>query len=300
MALYSIKYGKLKSISKKTFNLEKEIQTLTENNLDVIFGLAFVQTEFKVKKFRIDTLAFDDDTKSFVILEYKKNENFSVIDQGYAYLSLMMNNPATFILEYNEKFGKALKKKDVDWSQSRVIFVSPSFTAYQEEAINYKDLPIELWEIREFENNTVMYSQVRSAGAGTTVKVPKKTGKKNKGVIPDPPKKDDLLKGKSTYIKEAFQIVEDAIYQIDGDIIERPAKTMVGYRSDGKGMVWIEPRAKGLSFYLRKGKYVGKLKEKIKMEGWGGYPELYLTAEEISDVTYLKYIQDILKQAYGN
>jgi hypothetical protein len=91
-------------------------------------------------------MAYDNETNSFVIIEYKRDKNFSVIDQGYAYLSLMLNNKADFILEYNENQEKTLKRKDVDWSQSRVVFISPSFTSYQKEAINFKDLPIELWE----------------------------------------------------------------------------------------------------------------------------------------------------------
>jgi RecB family endonuclease NucS len=129
MALYKIS-KKLEYIKEKSFKLEREIQEMTEQNLKLIFGLDFVKSEFSLNNFRIDTLAFDYDSNSFVIIEYKRDKNFSVIDQGYAYLSLMLNNKADFILEYNEKQGKILKRADVDWSQSRVMFISPSFTNY--------------------------------------------------------------------------------------------------------------------------------------------------------------------------
>ena len=111
---------------------------LCENNLQKIFGLLFVKREFSLNSFRIDTLAFDENNKAFVIIEYKNTSNFSVIDQGYAYLSLMLNNKADFILEYNENCNSTLKREDVDWSQSRVIFVSPVFNNYQKESINFK------------------------------------------------------------------------------------------------------------------------------------------------------------------
>ena len=110
-------------------------------------------TEFTVDKFRIDTVSFDRETNSFIIIEYKKSQNFSVIDQGYAYLSLILNRKADFVLKFNEVFGKSENKKFFDWSQSRVIFVSPSFTDFQIQAINFKDLPIELWEVKADENN---------------------------------------------------------------------------------------------------------------------------------------------------
>jgi hypothetical protein len=48
------------------------MQKLTENNLDSIFGLEFIATEFQLYNLRIDTLAFDNETNSFVIIEYKR------------------------------------------------------------------------------------------------------------------------------------------------------------------------------------------------------------------------------------
>jgi RecB family endonuclease NucS len=102
MALFRIENNKqLINIKEQPFKLEKEIQSLTENNLKTIFGLEFVKSEFALNNFRIDTLAFDRETGTLVIIEYKRDKNFSVIDQGYAYLSLMLNNKADFILEFN-------------------------------------------------------------------------------------------------------------------------------------------------------------------------------------------------------
>jgi len=156
MKLYTIQEKlKLKSISNLKFDLEKDIQVLFENNLEELFNLEFVKSEFSIKNFRIDTLGYDKENKSFVIIEYKKDRNFSVIDQGYTYMSLMLNNKSDFILEYNENCGGVLKRDDIDWTQSKVIFVSPHFTEYQKHSINFKDVPFELWEVKKYENNTI-------------------------------------------------------------------------------------------------------------------------------------------------
>ena len=120
-----------------------------------------VKSEFSLNGLRIDTLAYDNENNNFVIIEYKRDKNFSVIDQGYAYLSLMLNNKADFILEYNENCNKNLKRNDVDWSQSKVIFISPFFSKYQQQAINFNDLPMELWEISKYENNLIQYSRLK-------------------------------------------------------------------------------------------------------------------------------------------
>jgi predicted transport protein len=169
MPLFSIKQNQFKKIKEVPFENEKEIQKLTENNLKNILNLEFVKTEVALNNLRIDTLAFDNDSKSFVVIEYKKDKNFSVIDQGYAYLALLLNNKANFILEYNESKNKSLKREDIDWSQTRVIFISPEFTKYQRQAINFRDLPIELWEINKYENDIILYNQLKSPETSETI-----------------------------------------------------------------------------------------------------------------------------------
>ena len=98
LQIFSINGTKLAEIREQQFPLESEIQSLTEANLHDLFELDFVKSEFELHGLRIDTLAFDNESKAFVIIEYKKDRNFSVVDQGMAYLNLMLNNKADFIL----------------------------------------------------------------------------------------------------------------------------------------------------------------------------------------------------------
>ena len=163
MDLYKIKNGSLEEINNESFNLEKDIQSLVENNLETLFNLEFVSTEFTIGEFRLDTLCYDNDTNSFVIIEYKKGSSYSVIDQGYSYMSVMLNNKSDFILEYNERKDTTLKRDKIDWSQSKIIFNSQSFNTYQKNSVNFKDVPFELWEIKKFSNNTISLNQYKSS-----------------------------------------------------------------------------------------------------------------------------------------
>jgi RecB family endonuclease NucS len=81
MAIYKIEKDNLITIKEKKIDLEKTIQSITEKNLEEVFGLKFVSSEFTLHNFRIDTLAFDEELKSFVIIEYKRDRSFSVVDQ---------------------------------------------------------------------------------------------------------------------------------------------------------------------------------------------------------------------------
>ena len=79
MKLFKIDGERVFQVSASIFKLEKDIQSLVEKNLLEIFNLKFVKTELSIKSFRIDTLGFDSENKSFVIIEYKKDARFKHI-----------------------------------------------------------------------------------------------------------------------------------------------------------------------------------------------------------------------------
>ena len=170
MALYSNQTGKLKEVKEKLFKLEKDIQKVFETNLSAIMGLELVKSEFTIKNKRIDTLAYDKQACAFIIIEYKRDRNISVVDQGFTYLSLMLENKADFIIEYNESLKRNLKREDIDWSQTRVAFVSPSFTENQIQATNFKDIGIELWEVKQYENDTIAIRLIKKSISAESIK----------------------------------------------------------------------------------------------------------------------------------
>lgn len=240
MPLFENKSGKLVNIREKKFKLEKDLQALTENNLSVVFSLSFICSEFQLNNLRIDTLAFDDETSSFVIIEYKRDRSFSVIDQGFAYLSLMLHNKADFILEYNEKMKMNLKKDDVDWSQSRVIFIAESFTTYQRDAINFRDLPIELWEAKIYENNAILYGQLKAGNASESIKTISKN--KNTSAVEKEIKQytiDDHYKKGWIKGRELFDKLIERLNATYKDLEIRPVKHYMGIRIEGNSNNFI-------------------------------------------------------------
>ncbi len=297
MGLFKID-NKLQYIGEMPFRLEKEIQDLTESNLKTVLGLVVVKSEFALNNFRIDTLAFDKEANAFVIIEYKRDKNFSVIDQGYAYLSLMLNNKADFILEFNENLNKTLKRNDVDWSQSRVLFVSPAFTNYQREAINFKDLPIELWEVKRFENNTVSYEQIKKAGAQESIKTISKSDQTIDNIAKEIKvySEQEHLQVSNDEIKELYDKFKIAILNFD-NIEIKPKKKYIAFIS-GRNVVDIHPQRKALKFWINMSK--GELDDPknitrdVSSTGhWGnGDYEIQINTDED-----LEYILSLVKQS---
>jgi len=231
MDLYRIKGGGLEPVQSDQFKLESEIQTLVESNMESLFGITMVTSEFSVGDFRLDSLCFDEESKSFVIVEYKRGSSYSVVDQGYSYLSVMLNNKAEFILEYNEKFDTPLKKVEVDWSSSRVVFVSPSFNTYQRNSVNFKDVPFELWEIKRFDGQLVMLEQIRSSSDQSVQDI---TGPE-KGVILEVKvvSESEHIKGASKPLKDLWSELRSR-YQDQPDVSIYANKSYVGMKRGNK------------------------------------------------------------------
>jgi RecB family endonuclease NucS len=163
MEVFNIKNGKVEIVESTPFKLERDIQNVIEKNTQSFFGLEFVRSEFSIGNYRIDTLSFDNETNSFVIIEYKKGDSYSVIDQGYTYLQLLLNNKSDFILTLSQHYNRVLRNEDIDWSQSKIMFISQSFNSYQKDSVNFKNLPFELWEIKKFSNDTVILNKHKSS-----------------------------------------------------------------------------------------------------------------------------------------
>lgn len=77
MPVFTLNGVKLESISEVPFNLEMDIQKIVEGNMKTIFGLEYITSEFILNDLLIDTLGFDEEEKSFVIIEFKRDKFFS-------------------------------------------------------------------------------------------------------------------------------------------------------------------------------------------------------------------------------
>ncbi len=303
MPIFKIEDKILKPVREKAIDLERDLQRLTEENLERVCGLRFVATEFSLHNFRIDTLAFDPENKSFVIIEYKRDKSFSVIDQGYAYLSLMLNNKAEFILEYNEQAAEPLERDTVDWTQSRVIFMANSFTSYQQNAINFRDLPIELWEVRAYDGNLIAYNQRIADEAKESIQ----TVTKNKTVQTVAREVrsftvEDHIEHGSEEVREMFSQVREMLLGLGSDVREMAKKHYIAYKTQ-TNFVDVEIRSKDLKVFLnvKSGKLndpSGKARDltKPKLIGHWGNGDYEIIVKPNDDMLY---VFELIRQAYA-
>lgn len=299
MNLYNISNNQLSQLKEKPFKLEREIQALFEKNLLQISDLEMVKSEFSIKGKRIDTLAYDNQSNAFVIIEYKRDKNVSVVDQGFTYLSLMLENKADFVLCYNETLNKNLHSSKVDWSQTRVIFVSPSFTENQRLATNFKDIAIELWEIKRYDNDLISINPIKKTKSAESIKPLTKQNGLIKSVTDEIKvyTEEDHLNGSTEDIIELYESFKNAILNLTDDIEIVPKKLYIAFKKN-KNIADVVILKKGLKIFinLKKGTLddsKGLMKDVSETGHWGnGDYELV-----VNNTNNLEYIMSLIKQA---
>ena len=315
MRVFSLRNNNIEEVEQERFKKEKEIQSLVESNLDTIFNLNFVSTELSVGDYRIDSLCYDEENNSFVIIEYKKGNSYSVIDQGYTYLQLLLNNKSDFLLVLSQHFNKVLRLEDIDWSQSKIIFISPSFNSYQKDSVNFKDLPFELWEIKRYSNNTLILNQHRSSSKESIENIsPTKESlvhKVNQEVKVYTTEQHTSRLSKK--LKEKWELIKEELLELDGvELI--PKRHYIGIIVDGKTISYTHFRKNHINFSFLRGSLnldssqsknfftmddpKGVLSEKNRELNTGRTQVSYwVNIEDSFDLNYLFFL---LKQKYND
>ncbi len=306
MQIFQIKNNKFVKIKEKKFDYEKDMQSLVEKNLQEVFGLEFISghlnKQFVIKNREIDTVAFDSQTNSFVIIEYKRDKSSSVIDQGYTYLGLLLNNKADFVLHYNETTNKNLKKDDIDWNQSRVVFIAREFTPYQKGAIAFKDLPIELIEIQLMEEGLISFSQLKATETQESItKVTKSHTIKKLAQEVKSFTFEDHYNNASLEIRVLLDKMRERILSLDEDIKEKPTQAYIGYKLNWYNFVSVHVLKGKLKIYVRKTKFEKDKENKFKKipasYGWGKTPLWWI---DMTSKKNLDYVMEVIKESYNS
>ena len=237
-----------KELKQRDFKNEKELQKFFEENIETILGCKFIDTEFVVGNFRIDSLAFDEESKSFRIIEYKNVKNHSLVDQGYTYLKLMLERKADFVLQYNIKTKSSLTIQDIDWSQSRIIFVSPIYTAYQLNATDFKNIPVDLIKVTRYEDDIIEINFIKKTSNVKIQDVQMESIQNdvNREVVVYT--EEDHLNKASYNIKNLYEEIKNKILELD-DIDIEAKKLYIAFKGM-KNITDIEIHKNKLKIYI--------------------------------------------------
>ena len=246
MAIFTTKNNLTKQLKKKDFRNERELQTFIEENMEDLFGVRFLASEFTTSKQhsgRIDSLGLDENN-SPIIIEYKWGEKDNIINQGLFYLDWLVDHTGDFQLLVQNKIGKDI---DVDFGSPRVLLIAQTFNKFDQYAINRMAENIELWGYSRYENDIFELKLIASSQAKTTTSTAKQISKANYNEYSI----EGHLKNKNDELKQLFSALQEKIFALESDqkIEENPRKHYIAYRTN-KNFVELQFQAKSIKIFI--------------------------------------------------
>lgn len=164
--LFALSDDGAKELSGSAAKLERDLQTQVENNMEVLLGVRFLKTEHSTgntHKGRIDSLGLDENNCP-VIIEYKRDQSSTVINQGLFYLDWLRKNTADFKWLVMEKLGKDIAD-NIEWGNERLMCIASDFPKYDLHAVEQIDANIELIRYRYFGSELLLLELVNTQTA---------------------------------------------------------------------------------------------------------------------------------------
>jgi predicted transport protein len=294
MPIFKAQNGKLIKLSALSISKEKELQTLVEENLGEVMGMHFLATEYTTTfGGRIDTLAVDY-TGAPVIIEYKKNKNDNIINQGLSYLRWPQAQKVEFFeMLILKRLGQEMAKKiSIDWKNPRVVCIAESYSKFDIDTVQVIPIRIELFKYRYYENSIFSLEPLA---------VSEQKSKSSSIIHTEKPTIDttigDLLNKANQTIKELFNDLRSKIFGLDENIIEKATSKYVAYRVT-KNFAEIHIGKNQIKIYLRPINYNDPENRVAKVpEGynWTMDRRVYLKSQDD-----LECVFSLLEQSYKN
>lgn len=230
MALFKIHNSAVKKLVARDLDLERNLQELFEVNLEEILNIVFLAHEYSTSfGGRIDTLGIDKNG-SPCIIEYKKNQNDNVINQGLSYLRWLLDHKADFeILCQNKKIDI-----EIDWDSPRVICIAESYNKFDLDTADILPINVELLRYRIYDEDILYlepenYQKVRISTSGIVKK--SKQGKEKTERLQKSYSVDDHLAGIDKQTVVLFQTLREKILTLDENIIEEAKAKYIAYKT---------------------------------------------------------------------
>lgn len=238
LKIFKFNSAKFIELQIKDFDTERILQNIIEKDLSIFFdGLEFLTSEFQINDLRPDTVAFDNEKNTFVIIEYKKVKNKQVMDQGATYYRLLKEHKENFVLLYNRLKNKQYDVTKFNWDEIYVIFLSPEFTKYQIGASGI-GLPVQLFKIRQYQDGLLSLERIEDKmNEGDKLSLSPKSKSTKSYVRLDEYDEEDYLSGKyktgnaSDKTRELYSKIKRRILDTFEDLELRQKKAYVGFYS---------------------------------------------------------------------
>ena len=241
--LFDIKDGVRQLVSSEVL-LERELQTLIEKNMETLFGVRFLKSEYSITNGRMDSIGIDENNCP-VIFEYKRSSNENVINQGLFYLDWLLDHKADFKLLVIEKMGREAAEL-IDWSVPCVICVANDFTKYDVHAVNQMQRNIKLVKYRKYDNELILFEYLNTPVVQPMNRADAEEQRRGNGQKTHIEK----LAAAPAPLRTLYEDICNYIESLGDDIVSNQLKLYLAYKKV-QNLVCIEIYSRQLILYLK-------------------------------------------------
>lgn len=230
--LFRLSPGKALELPGRSAPVEKQLQSLIETHMPAFLGVRFLASEYatgKTHKGRIDSLGLDENNCP-VIVEYKRQSNENVINQGLFYLDWLLDHQAEFRWLVMERLDKDVADA-IDWSGTRLLCIAADFTRYDQHAVQQIPRNIELLRYKLFDDDLLLLELVNS------VSVSDATAAKPAAEAPARPRSsskdksfDEQFALATPEIRAVYESLAAYLMALGDDVQERRLKLYTAFR----------------------------------------------------------------------
>jgi predicted transport protein len=210
----------------------------------------------------------------------------------------MLQNRADFVLELSNLQKRFITKDDIDWTQSRVVFVSPSFSDIQIQATDFKDFAVELLEVKRFDKDTLVINPIKKSRTAESIKPLAQQDKELKKITDEIVVYDENYhyENSTDEMVELYEKFRAAILNLSDGIEIKPQKFYIAFKKD-TNIVDIALLKKTLKIWINA--KLGDLEDaknlarNVSDVGHRGNGDYEITVDSDTD---LEYIMSLVKQ----
>jgi predicted transport protein len=252
LKLFRIENGTAVELQGTALALERPLQVLIERNMEALFGVRFIASEYSTGKKhggRIDSLGLDENG-SPVIFEYKRAINENVINQGLFYLDWLLDHRAEFELLVMKNL-RSQDAEQIDWTSPRLICVASDFTRYDEYAIAQIDRSIELVRYRDYDGafltlDLVASTSATATAAGEVGETPKPARRSTEKTV------TQLHEQATEDLKNLYDTLEAFLLSLGDDVTKTTRQFYYAFRRiKNFACVEVHPQTRKLLVYLK-------------------------------------------------
>lgn len=239
----------LTSVPGVALGLERKIQRLLESNLEEVFGIRLLASEYPTgDEGRLDSLGLDENGAP-VVIEYKRTTGTDIVVQSLHYLRWVCTHKGDIEVLARERLGP---EGAVDWTLPHALCVADSFSPYDASAAAHLGSEVQLVEFKRYGEDLLLINLLGAERKGRSLSKQAISPAQVSGYSIE-----QHLEHAQGEMRQVAGELRDYLLDLGDDVTEAPTREYIAFRRV-RNFCCLEPHREHVLLHLRLDPKVGE------------------------------------------